>query len=59
MSYIMKHFCKDCNKEITTLEKYPLSFSYCKECKKNHEKDPKETEDLYEFSGIGIGLKLD
>ena len=55
----MKHFCKDCNKEITTIEKYPLSFSYCKECKKNHEKDPKETEDLYEFSGIGIGLKLD
>ena len=55
----MKHFCKDCNKEITTIEKDALSFSYCKECKKNHEKDPKEIEDLYELSGIGIGLKLD
>ena len=59
MSYIMKHFCKDCNKEITTIEKYALSLPYCEECKKNHKKDPKEIEDLYDLSCIGIGLKLD
>lgn len=59
MSYIMKHFCKDCNKEITTIEKYTLSLPYCEECKKNHEKDPKEIEDVYDLSCIGIGLKLD
>ena len=58
MSYIMKHFCKDCNKEITTIEKYTLSLPYCEECKKNHKKDPKEIEDLYDLSCIGIGLKL-
>ena len=54
----MKHFCKDCNKEITTIEKYALFLPYCEECKKNHKKDPKEIEDLYDLSCIGIGLKL-
>ena len=48
----MKHFCKDCNKEITTIEKDALSFPYCEECKKNHKKDPKEIKKI-----IGIQLQ--